>query len=78
MPKERNDEGKFTKTTDENEIVQVIEEQSDPVTTSRRVAETLGISQAHTTRKLKELHDEGVIERMEVGAKAAVFWVNND
>lgn len=63
MPKTTNDD-----------IVEAIESVDTPVARAKDVAEQVAIGQRAVLNRLETLVDEGRVERLDVGAKSAVFW----
>lgn len=59
------------KATDE-ELVQFIRDSSEPVLTSKEVAEEFGLRRQSAHDRLLELHDDGRIQRKQVGP--SVVW----
>ncbi|WP_436931826.1 hypothetical protein [Halosimplex halobium] len=55
----------------DDEIIAVLEEASDPVLSTREVANELPIKQNAAQKRLKRLHDKGRI----AGKKAGQGWV---
>ncbi|MFC7135351.1 MULTISPECIES: MarR family transcriptional regulator [Salinibaculum] len=74
MSRERDDEGKYTEMATIDAVLDVLASTDDPVLTSSEVAEAIGVSSETARRKLTELHDQGLVKRKEVGARAVVWW----
>lgn len=73
----KNRPGPIPNTSDE-EIIDAVRNGDTPVLTTRGVADALPISRRAVSNRLNRLHDEGSIERMDVGPKAKVWWVEDD
>ena len=73
----KNRPGPIPNTSDED-IIDAVRNGDTPVLTTRGVADALPISRRAVTRRLNRLHDEGSIEKMDVGPKAKVWWVEDD
>ena len=50
-------------------------ERNEPVLTSSDVAEELGITQQGAHHKLQRAHENGVVKKKKVGARAVVWWI---
>ena len=73
----KNRPGPIPNTSDE-EIIDAVRNGDTPVLTTRGVADALPISRRAVSNRLNRLHDEGSIEKMDVGPKAKVWWVEDD
>lgn len=62
----------------DDDVLEALREQPDPVATAGELAEVLGVSSETVRRHLAELHDQGVVDRKSVGARAVVWWVLDD
>ena len=49
----------------------------DPVATAGEVGEALDCTGQAARKKLNQLHEDGKIERKEVGARAVVWWIQD-
>lgn len=61
-------------TVSDSEILDVFREASDPVLTTKEVAEQLDIGQRGTFDRLNKLVESGEIEMKKVGKTGAVWW----
>jgi DNA-binding Lrp family transcriptional regulator len=59
----------------DDDVVEAVAGVDDPVATVAEVAERLPIGRRAVLKRLNELHDEGRVERKDVGARSAVWWV---
>lgn len=57
------------------DIVETIRDVQNPVATVAEVAEFLPIGRRAVLKRLNELHEEGRVDRKDVGARSAVWWV---
>lgn len=62
---------------DDDEIVAVLADAETPVLTTSDVAEQLPLSRRAVLDRLKDLHERGRVESMDVGPKAQVWWAIN-
>lgn len=74
MNRERDERGRYTREIDETDILDTLREADTPVMTAKQVAETLGCSGEAARQKLIALEEEGKVEKMQVGARAVVWW----
>lgn len=63
----------MAKTTNDD-IVEAIENVEYPVARAKDVADQVAIGQRAVLNRLESLVDDGRVERLDVGAKSAVFW----
>lgn len=61
-------------TVSDEEILEVFEQASDPVLTTKEVAEEIGIGRRGAFDRLRKLADDGSIEMKKVGETGAVWW----
>lgn len=61
--------------TSDSEIVEVFRESEDPFLTAPEVAESLSLTRQAINARLKNLHDDGVLERKEAGSHAVGWWL---
>lgn len=73
--KERSDTGEYVETTTPEEVLIAMRDVDTPFVTVGDIAEVLDCSPETARRKLTKLHNEGKIERREIGASAVVWWV---
>lgn len=74
MSRGRDESGKFTSQTTERHILRAIRTHPEPVITAPELASMLDVSSETARRYLSTLHDDGVVCRKEVGARAVVWW----
>lgn len=68
----RNELGRFEQKVDIDEILDFFDK-CEPATVSD-IAHEFGLSNRAALNKLDELHDQGKINRKEVGSRAVVWW----
>ncbi|GAA0240777.1 helix-turn-helix domain-containing protein [Haladaptatus pallidirubidus] len=56
------------------QILDLFATTDDPVLTANEIADQIRVSRRTVLRKLKQLKEEGKIERKEVGGRAVVWW----
>lgn len=62
-------------TVSDDEILEVIRQSSDPVLTTKEVAESIGLGRRGTYDRLEQLTDEGKVHKKKVGERGTVWWV---
>jgi len=70
----RGEGGTYEPEVSDGDLLDVFRESEKPVLTATMVAEEVDIGRKAVLGRLQELEDKGVIERMEVGARAVVWW----
>lgn len=75
MVREGSDGGTFRQRVTDSDVLEALREQPDPVATTGELAEVLGVSSETVRRHLTELHEQGLVDRKTVGARAVVWWV---
>lgn len=70
----REDKGTYEAEVTDDELLTVFVDSDNPVLTARMVAEHVSIGRKAVYARLQTLHDDGKLERMEVGARAVVWW----
>lgn len=58
----------------DSDVLEALREQPDPVATAGELAGPLNVSSETVRRHLSELHDQGLVDRKTVGARAVVWW----
>lgn len=71
----RNEDGQFVETITPERVLGVMRTLDAPVATARDVADELGCTPEAVTKKLKQLQDQGRVDRRQVGARAVVWWL---
>lgn len=74
--RKRRSTGEYELTVSNADALEAVHEGGHIVTT-KEVADTLGKSKDTALRRLKALHDDGIIRRKEIGA-GTVWWVENN
>lgn len=59
----------------DSELVEAISTHDDRAVTASEVAEQVDIKRPGTLQRLKQLYEEGVVERKRVGSRAVIWWL---
>lgn len=70
----RGEGGTYEPEVSDGDLLDVFRESENPVLTATMVAEEVDIGRKAVLERLQELEEEGVMERLEVGARAVVWW----
>lgn len=62
----------------DSEILDQFRESDDPFLTGPEIAESLSVTRQAVNIRLRELHEEGVVERKEAGSHAVGWWISED
>ena len=76
--RKRNEDGLFLEKATLDDVREAVRDGPDPVSTTGDAAEVLDISSESARGKLTELHEQGRIERRKIGARAIIWWVQDD
>jgi predicted ArsR family transcriptional regulator len=68
------DGGAFRQRVTDSDVLEALREQPDPVATAGELAEALNVSSETARRHLSELHEQELVDRKTVGARAVVWW----
>ena len=63
---------------DDLDVLCVLRRADTPVLTTSMIADELPIGRRATLNRLKDLHERGVIEQMDVGPRGQVWWPAED
>lgn len=74
---EDEDPGRPRETT-LDDVLEAFDDVDAPVATGAELATQLNVSQQTALRRLNELHENDLVERKEVGARAVVWWPSNE
>ena len=74
----RSSGGEYEAVVSDEDLLNVFRESEKPVLTAKQVAGEVRIGRKAVLVRLRELEDSGVVERMEVGARAVVWWPVGD
>jgi len=74
----RGEGGTYESEVSDENLLDAFRESEKPVLTATMVAEEVSIGRKAVLERLRELENEGVVERMEVGARAVVWWPADD
>lgn len=69
----RADDGRYTETVTLERVIGVFERVDGPAITSSDVATILGCSNEAARRKLKRLHEDGIVRRRKTG-RTVLWW----
>lgn len=69
--RDRDAQGRFEEKIKLSDVLEMFD---DEPLTATEIANRLDISNRAALNKLNDLHDEGMINRKEVGAKAIIWW----
>lgn len=71
---DRDEEGKYTPTVSDEELLAAIDRASGPVVTAGELADMLPIGRRAVRERLVDLQERGLVERKKVGGRAVVWW----
>ncbi len=67
--------GTYEPEVSDEELLDVFRKSEKPVLTAKQVADEVRIGRKAVLERLRGLEDRAVVERMEVGARAVVWWL---
>jgi len=71
----RNEDGQFVETVTPERVLAVMRDADGPVVTAGDIAEKLGCTPEAVTKKLDQLRRQDRVDRLQVGARAVVWWL---
>lgn len=71
---EKGDGGRRPPKVTVDDVLEALKEYSDPIATIGDLTEVRPVSDETVRRRLGQLHDQGRVERKNVGANAVVWW----
>ena len=74
----RSGGGTYEVEESDEDLLEVFRESERPVLTAKQVAGEVSIGRKAVLERLRGLEDRDVLERMEVGARAVVWWPVED
>ncbi|WP_330633613.1 hypothetical protein [Halocatena halophila] len=74
MPREHNESGDFIETVSHEDVIEVFDDYRSPCITSGDVKKSLGCTPETARRKLKELHNEGIVEKRKTAGRI-IWWL---
>jgi response regulator of citrate/malate metabolism len=74
MPRERNSGGQFTSDVTDDNILAFFQQGERPFHTASEVADEFELDRSTAYRRLDDLHEQGRLEKTDVGARAVVWW----
>jgi predicted ArsR family transcriptional regulator len=75
--RERTEGGTYKETVTPARVLEAMNTADDPVVTAGEVGEALDCTGQAARKKLNQLHEDGKVERKEVGARAVVWWIQD-
>jgi predicted ArsR family transcriptional regulator len=78
MSNNRGEGGKFASRVTDSDVIRALREYHDPVATATDLADVLGVTSETIRRHLTELHEQGRVDRKDVGARAVVWWLADE
>ena len=70
----RSSGGTYEPEVSDEDLLDTFRESEKPVLTAKQVADEVSIGRKAVLERLRGLEERGVVERMEVGARAVVWW----
>lgn len=70
----RGDSGEFEAKVTELDILKVFDAADEPFLTASEIAERLPVSRQAVNYRLNGMHDEGLLGKKKVGARAVGWW----
>jgi DNA-binding Lrp family transcriptional regulator len=74
----RSGGGTYEVEESDEDLLEVFQESERPVLTAKQIAGEVSIGRKAVLERLRGLEDRDVLERMEVGARAVVWWPVED
>jgi predicted transcriptional regulator len=74
MSEERRDDGAFAETVSDQDVLFVFDAADEPILTAGEIAEALPVGPDAVYRRLRAMHEEGLVGRKKVGARAVAWW----
>lgn len=74
----RAESGEFAPEVTDETILSILRRGDAPVVTATEVAAEVDMTRQAVTRRLKQMHSEGLVGRKEVGARAVVWWLTEN
>ncbi|MHC3438444.1 response regulator of citrate/malate metabolism [Natrialbaceae archaeon A-gly3] len=74
----RGEGGTYEPEVSDEDLLDVFRESEKPVLTAKQVAGEVSIGRKAVLERLRGLEERGMVERMEVGARAVVWWTVGD
>ncbi len=70
----RKDSGEFGGKVTEQDVLLVFDAADEPFLTASEIAERLPVSRQAVNYRLNEMHEEGLVGKKKVGARAVGWW----
>ena len=74
----RGEGGTYEPEVSDEDLLDVFRESEKPVLTAKQVADEVSIGRKAVLERLRGLEEREMVERMEVGARAVVWWTVGD
>jgi len=74
--RERNEQGRYVSTITTEHVLEVLQEDENPVLTAKEVGERLDCTSEAARQRLHELRERDEVESKQVGARAVVWWTS--
>lgn len=71
---DRDEHGQFTETVTEQDILKEFDYADAPFLTATELGEALDISRQAANYRLKQMREEGYVDRKQAGSRAVVWW----
>lgn len=78
MSRGRGEGGRFTSSIDDGELLHFFESGERPFFSAREIADEFDLDRTQAHRRLSQLHEDGELERVEVGSRNVVWWRPRD
>jgi len=75
--RERDERGRYRETLSPGHVLEALRRAGEPMTATE-LAEEFDVTNRAILNKLDGLHEQGDVERKEVGARAVVWWVSDE
>lgn len=75
---DRGNGGRFDAKVTDADLIETIARATEPVVTASELAEELPIGRRAVRERLLDLHERGLVDRKDVGARAVVWWLVDD
>jgi len=69
----RGEGGKFTQKITDQDILKIFDRTGEPMT-APELAEELPVTKEAVSRRLKQMHEDGLVGRKKTGARSVVWW----
>lgn len=70
----RGDSGEFEGKVSDQDVLKVFDAADEPFLTASEIAERLPVSRQAVNYRLNRMHDDGIVGKKKVGARAVGWW----